>query len=86
MPLHSLASFEGKLTYAGYKNIPSSWIFCEQDIILPPEFQRSCIERIERESGRQVRVYSLAADHCPNASAPQKLVEALDDAVVDFEK
>ncbi|KPI40573.1 uncharacterized protein AB675_7703 [Cyphellophora attinorum] len=86
MPLHSLASFEGKLTYAGYKHIPSSWIFCEQDIILPPDFQRSCIERIERESGRQVRVYRLAADHCPNASAPRELVKALDDAVADFEK
>ncbi|KIW18350.1 hypothetical protein PV08_02638 [Exophiala spinifera] len=68
MPLHSAPSFAGKLTHPGYKYVPVSWIFCEDDLILVPEFQRNCIEMIERESGNKVEVHNLKAGHCPNAS------------------
>jgi hypothetical protein len=77
MKLQSTVNFDSKLTFAGFKNIPSSWILCTKDIILPPDFQRSCIKRIEAGSGRAVRAYELATDHCPNASAPQELAELL---------
>jgi len=81
MPLHSVASFEGKLTYPGYKYIRSSWIFCEKDQILIPDFQRSCIELIEKESGKEVDVYNLAVPHCPNISAPMRLANVVVKAV-----
>ncbi|OCT51589.1 hypothetical protein CLCR_08948 [Cladophialophora carrionii] len=73
MSYHSASSFEGKLTYPGYNKIPVSYIFCEKDVILPPEFQRSVIAGIERESGKKVDVLRLSAAHCPNISAPQEL-------------
>ncbi|ETI22432.1 hypothetical protein G647_06507 [Cladophialophora carrionii CBS 160.54] len=73
MSYHSASSFEGKLTYPGYNKIPVSYIFCEKDVILPPEFQRSVIAGIERESGKKVDVLRLSAAHCPNITAPQEL-------------
>ncbi|KAL6242931.1 hypothetical protein RBB50_010031 [Rhinocladiella similis] len=69
MPLHSAPSFANKLTHPGYKYVPVSWIFCEDDLILVPEFQRNCIDLIEKESGNKVDVYNLKTGHCPNASA-----------------
>lgn len=81
MPLHSLASFEGKLTYPGYKYIPSAWIFCEEDRVLTPDFQRSRIAMIEKESGKKVDVYNFPAPHCPNISAPEELVNVVIRAV-----
>ena|ERR1700744_1658669 len=73
MPYHSASSFDGKLSYPGYNNIPVSYIFCEKDVILPPEFQSSVIEGIERESGKKVDVHNLNTGHCPNVSAPEEL-------------
>ncbi len=73
MPHHSALSFQGKLTYPGYNKIPVSYIFCEKDVILPPKFQISVIEGIERESGKKVDVLRLNTAHCPNASAPEDL-------------
>ncbi|KIW95182.1 uncharacterized protein Z519_03766 [Cladophialophora bantiana CBS 173.52] len=82
MPYHSALSFDGKLTYPGYNHIPVSFIICEKDVILPPEFQRSVIDGIERESGKKVDVHMLNTGHCPNASAPEDLASVIIKAVL----
>ncbi|KAJ9607742.1 hypothetical protein H2200_007820 [Cladophialophora chaetospira] len=81
MPYHSAPSFEGQLTYPGYNNIPVSFIFCDKDVILPPEFQTSVIESIEKESGKKVDVHHLNIGHCPNVSAPTELAAVVAKAV-----
>ncbi|KIX04502.1 uncharacterized protein Z518_05372 [Rhinocladiella mackenziei CBS 650.93] len=77
MPFHSGPSFTGKLTYPGYKYIPVSFIQCEKDVILPPEFQNSVIETIQKESGNPVDLHTLATGHCPNASAPNDVAKII---------
>lgn len=74
-PPHSAISFGGPLTHAGYKDIPASWLLCEDDLIIPAEYQRKGIERIEEASGAKVDVTSIKAGHCPSASAPQKVID-----------
>ena len=81
MPYHSVPSFAGKLTYPGYKHIPVSYIFCKEDRILPPDFQRSVIQTIEEESGKKVDVRTLKTGHCPNASAPEETAKVIVSAV-----
>ena len=81
MPYHSSRSFDGKLTYPGYNHIPVSYIFCENDAILPGTFQRGVIESLERESGKKVDVQILKTGHCPNVSAPQELADAVARAI-----
>lgn len=73
MTKHSAASFANPLTYAGYKDVPVSYLLCEEDLAISPSVQKAGIELIERESGRPVEVTSLKAGHCPTFSKPQEV-------------
>ncbi|KAH8666972.1 Alpha/beta hydrolase fold-1 [Xylariales sp. PMI_506] len=74
---HSSVSFMTPLRNAGYKNIPISYLLCEDDITIPADLQRKGIEHIEKESGNKVDVTSIKAGHCPSAdsSAPHLVVD-----------
>ena len=72
---HSAQSFGNELTYAGYKDIPASYLLCEEDLAGPPGFQREMIAMVEEASGRKVDVTSIKADHCPNLSAEEGTIE-----------
>ncbi|XXG96608.1 RNA helicase [Hypoxylon texense] len=72
---HSSASFNTKLTYAGYKNAPVSYLFCEEDRCLLPSVQRDGIEMIERESGNKVDVTYVKAGHHPTVTAPREVID-----------
>jgi len=74
-PRHSAVSFAGELTYAGYKEIPVAYLLCEDDLCIPPKYQRAAIELIEKESGKEVDVTSIKAGHCPTFSKLQEVVD-----------
>lgn len=74
-PRHSFPSFNDQVTYAGYKDIPVSYLFCEEDICIPTFVQQAGIDEIERVSGRKVGVTRIQADHCPNWTAKQWVVD-----------
>ncbi|KAK5088961.1 hypothetical protein LTR05_003185 [Lithohypha guttulata] len=75
MPKHSAISFVGELTYPGYKDVPISYLLCEDDLCIPRDVQQAGIDVIERASGKKVDVTSIKADHCPNVTAPQAVVD-----------
>lgn len=77
MPHHSAVSFASELTYAGYKHVPCSYIFCESDSLITPAQQQTFIDRIKTSSGRDVAVHKLNSGHVPNVSQPEKLVEVI---------
>jgi len=72
---HSAQSFGNELTYAGYKDIPASYLLCEEDKAGPPDFQREMIAMIEEASGRKVDLTSIKSGHCPNLSAEKETIE-----------
>jgi len=74
-PRHSSVSFATPLTYAGYNDVPVSYLFCEEDVIIPPKNQRDGIDLIERESGNKVDVTSIKTGHVPIVSAPQEVID-----------
>lgn len=76
---HSLPSFNGKLTYPAYRHIPTSFIFCERDLIISPDLQRATISFLEGEKGGEgsVTVVRLDTGHCPNVSVPQETAAAI---------
>jgi hypothetical protein len=78
---HSAPSFGTPLTYAGYKHVPSSWLFCENDLCVKPEFQTKAIERIEKARGEKVDVTSGAWDHCPMAEKPEDVIKWIEGVV-----
>ena len=79
----SLASFSGELTYPAYRHIPTSFIFCERDLIISPDLQRATISFLEGERGGEgsVDVVTLDTGHCPNASVPHETAAAIVKAI-----
>lgn len=71
---HSTQSFQEPLTYAGYKDVPCSYLLCEKDLCIPASVQQAGIDLIEKESGRKVDVTRLEADHVPNWTAPDETI------------
>jgi hypothetical protein len=70
MSVHSMLSFQEKLQYPGYNDVEVHYILCENDQIIPPEFQGSMVELIKTSSGREPIVHKIKADHAPPASQP----------------
>lgn len=75
MVKHSSASFASPLTYAGFKDIPVSYLLCEDGRTIPPQVQRAGIEMIEKESGNKVDVTAINADHVPPLSSLAKAAD-----------
>ncbi|KAI1110096.1 Alpha/beta hydrolase fold-1 [Nemania sp. NC0429] len=71
---HSAVSFINPLTHPGYKDVPVSYLLCEDDVVIPPEQQRREIEMVERETGNKVDVTSIRAGHAPTASVPDQVL------------
>ncbi|KAF2797034.1 alpha/beta-hydrolase [Melanomma pulvis-pyrius CBS 109.77] len=74
-PRHTAVSFGNELTHAGYKDIPSAWLFCEKDLCIPATTQREAIALIEKVSGQKVDVTSIETDHCPQARRPELVID-----------
>jgi pimeloyl-ACP methyl ester carboxylesterase len=72
---HSSVSFGGALTHPGYKDVPVSYLVCEDDQAVPVKTQREEIAMMDEESGRKVDVSYINTGHCPHISAPEKVVK-----------
>ncbi|KAI0883619.1 alpha/beta-hydrolase [Annulohypoxylon maeteangense] len=72
---HSSVSFTNELTYAGYKDVPVSYLFCEEDSCVIPQTQRDGIEVVEKESGNRVDITYVKAGHCPSVTTPQEVID-----------
>ncbi|KAL6711733.1 hypothetical protein ACN47E_004667 [Coniothyrium glycines] len=85
---HSSVSFGDVLTHAGYKDLPVSWLFCEQDLCVVPEVQRRAIEVVEESwkgterEGKTVDVTRVPSDHVPMYSARAETEQWIESVVV----
>jgi hypothetical protein len=62
------------LTYAAYKDIPASYLFCEADKCVTPEVQNRIIAAMESEmGGKTVDRHSVKADHAINVTHPKAM-------------
>lgn len=66
-----------ELTYAGYNDVPVSYLVAEDDLCIPATTQRAEIEMIQKESGKKVDVTSAKVDHVPNETATQEVLNWL---------
>ncbi|KAJ6470415.1 Alpha/beta hydrolase fold-1 [Mycena sanguinolenta] len=79
---HSAVSFEQPLTYAAYKDIPVSFLLCENDKMMGPEFLSKIIAGMESEmGGRRVDRYSVKSAHAINASQPKVMADLVVKAI-----
>lgn len=85
MSQHAAVSFGQKATYAAYKDIPVSYLFCEDDKCIVPEVQNAIIAKMEAEmDGRKVDKHSVKAAHCITVSQPQTVVAVVRKAIGDI--
>jgi len=84
MPNHAAASFGQNITYAAYKDVPVSYLFCEEDKVVTPELQNKIIAGMESQmGGRRVDRHSVRAGHCVNASQPKTVAAVVRRALGD---
>ena len=72
---HSSISFANPLTYAGFKDVPVSYLLCENDRAIAPQVQKAGIDMIEKESGNKIDVTSIPGDHVAPLSSKTEVVE-----------
>lgn len=71
------------LTWAGYKDIPSTYIIAKRDLALPVGDQRAAIEVLKRNAPEtsdgkmDVEVLEIDASHGVTVSKPKELAEML---------
>ena len=63
------------VTYGGWKDVPSVYLVCENDQVLPPPLQLQMAEL----AGSKVE--QCGAGHIPFLSMPEKVVEVVRDAI-----
>lgn len=73
----SRAVFAGETTYEPWRDIPCSYIICEQDQALPAAFQ----ELFASKMGGPDRTHRLPSSHSPFLSMPDRLVSVLQETV-----
>ncbi|KAJ6185568.1 hypothetical protein N7519_006869 [Penicillium mononematosum] len=73
----SRAVFSGETTYEPWRDIPCSYIICEQDLALPPAIQ----EFFASKMGGPDTTHRLPSSHSPFLSMPDRLVGVLEEIV-----
>lgn len=71
---HSLATFYAPTTAASWKEIPTSYLLCEDDIAIPAAGQEAMIAGV-KEMGGEIEVTRIKAAHSPFLSRPGETVE-----------
>ncbi|KAK7044421.1 AB hydrolase-1 domain-containing protein [Favolaschia claudopus] len=72
---HVAASFEQPITYAPYKDIPISFLICEDEKLIVPELQKKMIAAMESDmpEGKTVDRHPVQADHGIHLSQPKAM-------------
>ncbi|KAL8656812.1 MAG: hypothetical protein Q9226_002550 [Calogaya cf. arnoldii] len=68
------SGWDDVVDYMGWKDVPSVYLICEQDAVLPPEMQQQMADRAGSEIER------CNAGHCCMIGQPEKVVELVEKA------
>lgn len=73
---HSRQSYSDAVTYAGWMDIPTTYVSTSNDYGLPPAIQKQMVETARKE-GADIRLIEIEADHVPMLSLPDEVTRAL---------
>lgn len=68
------------LEKAAWREIPVAYIHTTNDLSIPTPEQQSMVEALEK-AGRKVQTFTVESGHCPNFSATQGVVDAINKIV-----
>ena len=83
--LATLVRWNGKgmylpIKHAAWREIPVAYIHTTADMTVPFDYQKSFVEGMEK-AGRRVQTFELATGHCPNFTATEGVVDAINKTV-----
>ncbi|KAH8929215.1 alpha/beta-hydrolase [Atractiella rhizophila] len=73
---HSSVSWLGKLTHTEYINTPTTYLFCEKDLLVTPALQQDMVNWADA-NGANIIKKSCAAGHCPMLTMPNLVADVL---------
>ncbi|CAI7677884.1 unnamed protein product [Penicillium pancosmium] len=76
---HAMPSFITPSTYEAYRDVPATYLFCERDEAIRPNFQR---EMVANAGDNVVRTYTCTSGHSPMLSVPEKVFEVIHDTAI----
>lgn len=77
MSVHTVASYDSPLSYAGYKDVDVSYIVCDEDVIIPVASQEGMIEFLIIETGKEVDVHHVKAGHAPHIAERALMLDTI---------
>ncbi|PWY96052.1 alpha/beta-hydrolase [Aspergillus sclerotioniger CBS 115572] len=72
---HSYQTYHSPCTYAAWKDIPTTYLYCAQDAAIPLKVQRMMVE--ELAAGYPIRTEFTDASHSPFYSTPTEVALAI---------
>jgi pimeloyl-ACP methyl ester carboxylesterase len=72
---HSYQTFHSPCTYAAWKDVPSTYLYCIQDAAIPLAVQKMMVEGTGQGSG--MRTETVDASHSPFFSKPDEVTAAI---------
>jgi pimeloyl-ACP methyl ester carboxylesterase len=72
---HSYQTFYSPLTYAAWKHVPSTYLYCLQDVAIPLHIQKMMVE--ETAKGVDFKTDTLNAGHSPFLSMPEEMAKSI---------
>ncbi|KAJ5884923.1 hypothetical protein N7495_009433 [Penicillium taxi] len=76
---HTIASLKTPLTYEAYRDVPSTYLFCDNDECLPVDTQRAMAALPGRGF---TRMYRCSAGHFPMLSMPEGVAFVIHDSIM----
>lgn len=76
---HAMPAFLTPLTYEAYRDVPTSYLLCEHDKAIRPDFQKKMATSLGEGV---VRTYTCASGHSPMLSMPEKVVDVIHDTLI----
>lgn len=77
MPHHSTATFGGVLTYPAYRYIHSTYLFTENDQVIPFEMQKGMVDVANQGSENPITTYSCKAGHFPFLTMTDTVIDVV---------
>lgn len=76
---HAMPCFITPITYEAYRDVPATYLICERDEAIRPDFQRAMVANA---GDSVVRTYTCASGHSPMLSVPDKVFEVIHDTAM----
>ncbi|GLA80550.1 hypothetical protein AtubIFM56815_001374 [Aspergillus tubingensis] len=72
---HSYQTFHSNITFAAWKHVPSTYLYCLRDEAIPLSVQKTMVEEVAK--GIQIQTHLVDASHSPFYTAPDHVADAI---------